>query len=174
MSDNEHWFVLPGDKMGGILIVELYGPDGNVSRQEIVVPALAGLPVVEDSGQLPVISDVQVLKVERAVFLSATIGWQTDTVADAVVLYGKSAEDLEQTSSLSKRFGRRQEVVLNELQLDRTYFFKGVSHDLFGRSQETGIQTFSTARAGTKAPSRRESGRIAERRRRESGAHVCQ
>jgi len=105
---------------------------------------LATLAEVEDSGRPPVISDVQVLNVKRGIFLSVTIGWQTDTLTDALVRYGDN--DLLQTSDPSKRLGLQHQVVLSNLKPNRAYNFSAVAQDLFGRSQVSETLTFSTSK----------------------------
>ncbi len=147
MTDTNHGFLLPGDKVGNTLVVELHGTGGKFSGKEIVVPSLADLTEVEDSGKPPVISELQVLEVQRGVFLSVTIGWQTDTLTDALVRYGD--QDLSQMSEPSKRFGRYHQVVLYNLKVDQTYRFSVVSTDLFGRSQISEPLTFSTSKPFT-------------------------
>ncbi len=143
-ADTSHGFLLPSNKLGENLIVDLQGTDGRFSRQEIAVPLLVALGEVEDSGKPPVISDVQVLEVKRGVFLSATIGWQTDTLTDTLVRYGE--QDLNQTSESGARVGRKHQAMLYKLEVDRTYRFSVVSTDLFGRSQISEPLTFSTSK----------------------------
>jgi predicted CXXCH cytochrome family protein len=144
MADGSHGFVLPGEKVRESLLVEVRGSEGHLSRKEIAVPPLGGLADVKDDGRSPAITDVRVLRVERDVFLSATVGWQTDTLTDALVRYGIG--DLSQTKQAGNRFGRWQEVVLYDLKPDQTYRFTVVSKDIFGRSQTSESKTFSTAR----------------------------
>ena len=143
MADTNHGFLLPGDKLRNTLVVEWHGIDGEFSRHETAIPSLSYLTEVEDSGKPPTISNVQVLKVKRGVFLSVTIGWQTNTLTDALVRYG--IQDLSQTSKISKRLGWQHQVVLYNLEPDRTYRFTAVSNDLFGRSQVSEPLTFSTS-----------------------------
>jgi predicted CXXCH cytochrome family protein len=111
---------------------------------------LAELTEVEDSGNPPVLSGVQVLKVQRGVFLSVTIGWQTDTLTNALVRYG--VNDLLQKSEPGKRLGREHQVVLFNLQADKTYRYTAISQDLFGRSQSSPPLTFSTSNPFTVLP----------------------
>jgi len=138
-----HAFLLPGEKVGSVLVAELQGADGRLSRQDIDVPLLAELTEVQDFDRPPVLTNVRVLKVQRGVFLSVTIGWQTDTLADALVRYG--GNDLLQTSGPSKRLGLEHQVVLFNLQPDKTYRYTAVSRDLFGRSHSSEALTFSTS-----------------------------
>lgn len=143
MTDTSHSFLLPSDKVGDTLVVDVQGTEGKISRREIAVPLLKNLAEVQDSGQPPTISDVKVLKVERGVFLSATIGWQTDTLTKGLVRY--NCQGSSQTSKPSNRFGKRHEVVLYGLKVDQTYQFSVVSTDLFGRSKTFNPMEFSTS-----------------------------
>jgi predicted CXXCH cytochrome family protein len=143
MAETDHGFLLPGEKVGDVLVVQVQGEAGGGSRQEISIPPLAGIGEVEDSGKPPFISDLRMLDVRRGIFLSATIGWRTDTLADARVRYGE--KDLSQTSSPGNRLGRRHEVVLNDLKPDTTYSFVAVSRDIFGREHASEPLTFSTS-----------------------------
>lgn len=142
MLDTIHAFLLPADKVADTLVVDLQDTAGRFSRHEIAVPPLASLAEVEDSGKPPVISEVQVLKVQRGVFLSITIGWRTDTLTKASVRYGN--RELSQTSEPSSRFGRLHEAVLYNLKTDQTYRYSVIATDLFGRSQISEILKFST------------------------------
>ncbi|MFH7320202.1 cytochrome c3 family protein [Desulfurivibrio sp. D14AmB] len=138
----EHGFLLPAKQVGESLEVEFHGPGGNFPPQTISVPPLAGLAEVADRGRPPVISDVQLLEVRRGIFLSATIGWRTDTLADARVRYG--AGDLTQLSPPSSRLSQNHRVVLYDLQPGTSYRFAVESRDLFGRTQLSETLSFST------------------------------
>lgn len=151
MADSLHGFVLPGAKVGNTLMVEVREGGGLVSRKMIPAPPLHGLAEVENpSGTPPIISGLQVLEVKRGVFLSATVGWQTDTLADAQVRYGTG--ELSQTAKSGNRFGRRHEVVLYDLKPDQTYRFTAVSQDLFGRSRNSEPMSFSTSKPLSVSP----------------------
>ena len=150
MADTSHGFLLPSDKLEDILVVEVHETDGKVSRQEVVLPLLADLAEVDDTGKPPTITELKVLKIQHGVFISTTIGWQTDTLTNAMVRYGIS--DLSQTSAPSKRFGRQHQVILSLLKPDTTYRFSVVSHDLFRRSQVSEPLTFSTSKPLTTQP----------------------
>ena len=124
-------------------MVQLYGQAGEFTRRIIAIPSLVNLAAVEDSGKAPEVSEVRVLKVERRALISATIGWTTNTLADASVRYG--TDDRTQTAGPGKRFARHHQVLLANLQSGQTYRFTVVSRDLFGRSTVAGPLTFSTA-----------------------------
>jgi predicted CXXCH cytochrome family protein len=141
--DTSHGFVLPGDKLGDTLVIDLYGISGTRTRHTIAMPSRIDLAEVDDSGSPPSISELQVLKVERHIFLSVTVGWQTDTLSYASVRFGDG--NLTQISESGNRLARQHEVVLPDLKPDRTYRFTAVSRDLFGRSQVSEPLIFSTS-----------------------------
>ena len=143
--DTSHGFLLPANRVGERLIIDRRGRGGEFSRLEIAVPHLSDLVEVEDPGEKTTISEVKVLKVERGVFLSATIGWQTDTLTYAQVRYGE--KELSKISEPEKRLGLHHEVVLYNLKVDQTYRYSVVATDLFGRTEISEPLEFSTAKA---------------------------
>jgi len=143
MVCTSHSFMLPADKVSDTLVVDIRAADGKFSRHKIAVPPLSDLTEVTDPGKAPAISDVQVLKVERGVFLSATFGWRTDTLTTGRVRFGE--EDLTRISEPNKRLGHRHEVTIHDLKLDQSYLFSVVSTDLFGRSEISAPLKFSTS-----------------------------
>jgi len=139
----EHVFLLPGSKAREFVIVDVKNNDGTFRRHELTVPRLADLAEVENSGEEPVLSGLQVFQVNSGVILSATIGWQTNTITDALVHYGEQA--LSQSAETGQRLGREHRVILQNLRPNRTYRFTATSRDLFGRSRVSEAVGFSTA-----------------------------
>ena len=137
-----HGFLLPSRKIGKSLVVEQQTATGEFSRHEISVPLLSALNEVQDSGYPPIITDLQVVSVQRGIFLSATIGWRTDKLTSAQVQYGVS--DLSLKSEPSTRIGRQHKVVLHKLKPDEDYRFSVMSTDLFGRIRTSEVLSFST------------------------------
>jgi predicted CXXCH cytochrome family protein len=149
-ADTSHGFLLPGEKVGDTLIIDGQGDEGKTFRREIAVPSLADLEEVEDSGRPPVISDVRLLNVQRRLFVSATVGWQTDARTNASVLYG--SKDLSQKTDSCDRIGTQHQVVIFNLRQGQTYRFSVVSTDLFGRSTASEPLVFSTANPAPAPP----------------------
>ncbi len=146
IEDFSHAFILPGNKLGERLVVDRQGRDGKMPREDIAVPFLNELTEVQDNGKPPTISGLKVLEIQRGVFLSVTIGWQTDTLASSQVRYGEEgAKKLNMGSEVSRRFSRQHKVVLYNLKPDERYVFVVVSKDLFGRDVESNIGSFSTS-----------------------------
>lgn len=141
----DHAFLLPADQLGDVLIVEARSEDGDLSQAEVAVPMLVEITTVPDEGRSPLIRDVQVLEVRRGIFLSVTIGWNTDTLTNARVVYGLG--EMSQSARSGDRYGLRHQVVLNQLQPGKTYNFRVVSRDLYGHEEESTVLTFSTAKA---------------------------
>ncbi len=146
-----HRILLPADKLGEMLVVEIHDKKGGLTHTELTVPQLVDVATVADSGLSPVITDVQVLDVRRGVFLSVTIGWSSDTVTNGQVYYG--LEEMSQSVGSGRNFDTQHQVILHQLKPGKTYNFKVVSRDLFGREQESPPLTFSTARAVTRSTS---------------------
>ena len=144
-----HRILLPADKLGEMLVVEIHDEQGGLTHTELPVPHLVDVNTVADSSLAPVITDVEVLDVRRGVFLSVTIGWGSDTVTSGQVYYG--LEEMSQSAGSGRNFDTQHQVVLNQLKPGKTYHFKVVSRDLFGREQESQPLTFSTARAVTRS-----------------------
>ncbi|ADH85095.1 doubled CXXCH domain protein [Desulfurivibrio alkaliphilus AHT 2] len=142
LADTNHWFLVGGEDLKSRLVVETRGNRRLPARWELLVPPLAGIDSVADRGRAPVITELQVLEIRRGLFLTATIGWQTDSISDARVRYGST--ELNRTSPAHNRLGRRHQVVLRDLQPNQTYHFAAVSRDLFGRRQESETLTFTT------------------------------
>jgi predicted CXXCH cytochrome family protein len=142
IKHTSHAFLLPSNKVGSSLIVEMYGENGQSLRQEIHVPLLSELIDYVDIGRPPIISNVQIPEVEYGISLSATISWQTDVLTDAAVHYGEA--DFSQVSHLKDRFSRYHKITLNQIKSDVTYRFMAISRDLFGRNHTSEEMTFST------------------------------
>jgi predicted CXXCH cytochrome family protein len=140
---NTHAFLFPDNELGEILIVDLIGTSGQLARHEFTVPSLKDIVEFEDTGFPPSISNVEVISINQGIFLTATVGWETDTLTDAVASYGEKS--LSQESEKINRFGKQHQVVLRNLASDKTYRFKAISNDLFGRRQESEPLTFSTS-----------------------------
>src|SRR6056297_2107969 len=134
MAKKEHRLLLPADKLGEKLVVEVHGGQGGLTHTELPVPHLVDVATVADVGRSPVINDVEVLEVRRGVFLSVTIGWKSDTLTSAHVYYGPG--EMTQSVSSGGNFGTQHQVVINQLKPGKTYNFKVLSRDLYGREQE--------------------------------------
>ncbi|HET98474.1 MAG TPA: hypothetical protein ENN98_07265 [Desulfurivibrio alkaliphilus] len=145
---SEHGFLLSAEQVGDSLVVETHGQGGDSPPQTISVPPLTGLAEVVDPGRPPLISDVQILEVRRGVFLSATIGWRTDTMADARVRYGVG--ELSQLSPPGSRLSQDHRVVLYDLKPGASYLFAVESRDLFGRTQLSETLSFSTKKPSSR------------------------
>ncbi|MCB2182298.1 MAG: cytochrome c3 family protein [Desulfobulbaceae bacterium] len=108
-------------------------------------PEFETVPALENDYTVPNIGNVQVLSVEKGIFLSATIEWQTDELADAQVKY-TSGENW-QLSDFDPQLTQLHRVTLTALKANKVYAFHVVSHDIFGNEAVSGSFSFDTSKA---------------------------
>ncbi|MBU0481014.1 MAG: hypothetical protein KKG47_07930 [Proteobacteria bacterium] len=138
-----HWFDLEASTKGDLIHLEARSGQKGVVTKEVSVPSLEELDQVTSSSQNPpVITNVKVLEVSKGIFLSATVGWETDKPASSKVLYGLN--DLSQQSPLDRQFARVHEVSLTGIKANRDYKFAVVSEDMSGNRSESKTFAFST------------------------------
>lgn len=134
----EHWLGFEGPGEGGALLIEARA-GGLVKTQEFPLPAFAAIEELPVSPVPPVISNVRLLEVNKGVFVSATIAWETDSPADSQVFYG--VNKLNQTSMLDSQAVRNHVMILTGVQPGKTYKYKVVSVDLAGNRGESGVMS---------------------------------
>lgn len=139
----EHAYLLVQESLRSLLVVDVPDAHGDLERVELPVPPLEALDDVLDTGSAPNLAALELLSVQKGIFLTAVIGWTTDTLSTAQVHYGEG-EKLSQSSAPGKRLGFQHQVVLRDLKPGRTYRWQAQSQDLFGRSQTSEVLNFST------------------------------
>jgi predicted CXXCH cytochrome family protein len=145
LPGTRHYFLLAGESLRDTLVVSLRDQQGQEVREEIPLPPLNQLDSAEDNGMTPQLVNVRVVEVKRGVFLTVTIAWQTDSLADAEVRYGTA--ELSQRIDSSGRLGYEHQLVLSQLQPNTNYRYQVISRDLSGRERVSEMLTFSTSRA---------------------------
>jgi len=138
-----HHFKVKGDELGEILVVDMISSSGSSKREEIPVPSLHEIKQIEKVETAPTILNPRLISLKQGIFLTATVGWKTDILADATVRYGE--EDLSQETSENKRFGQEHFVVIRNLAPNRSYQFVAISNDGYGRKSESSPVMFSTS-----------------------------
>lgn len=139
----EHAFLLAGESVRSLVVIDAPGEHRDLERVELPVPALQELSEVPDTGAAPSLANLGLLSVQKGLFLTAVIGWTTDTLSTAQVHYGEG-DTLLKSSSSGKRLGFQHQVVLRDLKAGRTYRWQAQAQDLFGRSQTSQLLSFST------------------------------
>ena len=139
----EHAFLLAGESVRSLVVVDAPGAHGDLERVELPVPALQDLSEVPNTGAAPSLANLELLSVQKGLFLTAVIGWTTDTLSTAQVHYGEG-DTLLKSSPPGKRLGFQHQVVLRDLKAGRTYRWQAQAQDLFGRSQTSQLLSFST------------------------------
>ena len=145
LPDTIHYFLLPAEGLRDTLVISLRDQQGQVHREEMLLPPLAQLEAADDNGRTPQLTNIRVVEIKRGVFLTVTIAWQTDGLADAEVRYGTS--ELNQRVDSGGRLGYEHQLVINQLEPNKTYRYQVISRDLSGRERVSEILTFSTVRA---------------------------
>jgi len=139
------WLNFKADPYGATVLVEAKGPGVGVRRQRVKIPPVDDLESFPAADMPPRISNVRVVEVERGIFLSARISWDTDQPATSLVRYGIKA--LNQNSGLDTSYTSHHEVVLTGIRANRTYRFKVESESMGGKKAVSEEKEFSTARA---------------------------
>lgn len=138
----EHWLEIDGAKQGATLLVESKALGGSSSCREFPLPALDELEDLPSNDLRPLkITNIRVLEVAKSVFISTTIGWETDRQADSQVFYGY--DKLDQRSALDTQYTLNHAVVLNGVKLGKSYKYKVVSVDVAGNRTESNVQAMA-------------------------------
>jgi len=137
----QHWVLLSPEGLGKKLVYKAGDGSNRTDILELSLPALASLPVMENDGRAPAITDVRVSDVRRGISTTATITWTTDEFSDSLVGYGLSAPDSTKSDG---RLTRDHEVLLTGLEKNRTYRFQVASQDVFGNLIRSDLLEFST------------------------------
>jgi predicted CXXCH cytochrome family protein len=140
-----HWFEFSAEDKPATMILEAtYGFRVRL-YQEIPIPPLKGLASLADvyGNKPPLIRDVQVLAIEKGVFLSATISWITDRPTTSMITYGINEQP--ESTMTNSRLGTEHQEILSDLKKEETYRFKITSEDSVGNTVESEPFEFSTA-----------------------------
>lgn len=137
-----NWFVFSLAEDHATLFVEVSGNRGKMLQQKLPLPDLADLPQYDNDHAAPKIYNVKVLEVKKGLFLSATIGWETNEVANSAVNYG--IKKINTSSPRESIFSKRHQVTLTGIKSSKTYQFEVVSEDLFGNKATSEVYSLVT------------------------------
>ncbi len=137
-----HWFVIPSKKVGRNLTITARAGD-NEKRICFRLPDPSLLDHRQDDETPPKISQVEVLKIQKGLLLSATLHWKTDEPSDSEVTYFPegSARSHEGNCVLVKDHF----LTLYGLSSNKRYKFFVSSRDIFGNRSTSAIYSFSTS-----------------------------
>ena len=139
------WLNFKADPYGGTILVEAKGAGVGTNRRKIRLPAINDLVEFPGGDRLPLISNVKVVEVERGIFLSARIAWDTDQPATSIIRYGLGR--LNRNSGLDSTYTGHHEVVITGIKANKNYRFKVESESMAGGKAVSEEKQFSTARA---------------------------
>ncbi|MCD4761204.1 fibronectin type III domain-containing protein [bacterium] len=87
--------------------------------------------------------DVTNVEIEEIKDNMATLKWRTNQDTKNVVYYGLDSNDLDRRQSYNT-YSRRHQALLNNLEKNKTYYYKIISSNRAGESTELFTQNFST------------------------------
>jgi len=135
----EHWLEFDDARRGATLLVEARYGKSEVLK-EFSLPAFDELEEFPGNDTLPPkIGDVRLVDVEKGIFVSATIAWETDKPADSQVYYGLDRP--EQASLKDQLLVTNHVVALMGVKPGKTYKYKVVSVDEAGNRSESPVKT---------------------------------
>ncbi len=137
-----HNFKVKDDELGEILVIDIKNSSDSSRREEIPVPSLYKVPQIENVETAPTILNPRLVSLKQGIFLTATVGWETDVLADASVRYGEN--NFSHEIPVNKRFGQEHVVVIRNLAPNKSYQFSAISSDVYGRKSESPPVIFST------------------------------
>jgi predicted CXXCH cytochrome family protein len=137
----EHWLTLPKERVAGNIFLDIKVPKQGVYRNIVEQYNLTDLPELALDQTPPIITEVKITNIARAVFWSATISWLTDELADTRIAYGTNK--LDKTDYIAE-MSRSHRITIAGLKGTTEYRFKVGSADYSGNLAGGEITTFST------------------------------
>ncbi len=95
--------------------------------------------------EAPSIQNVEVKEIKQAVFLEATLGWDTNEFSNSIVEYG-STEEYGRKEVEDDVFVRRHRVRIFGLKPGRRYHYRVISRDIFGNASASEDLVFDTSK----------------------------
>ncbi len=141
----EHWFVLPSKVADGTVLVNVDQPNKVSLWQNVSMPPLDSLDAIENDKTGPKISGVRIISIQRGLFISATVEWETDKFADGMVVY--SLPQKTYRSSLDSQLSKQHRLTIIGLKANNEYTFSVMSKDIFGNKTASATFTFNTRKA---------------------------
>jgi len=102
---------------------------GQFAQKKIKIIDIKNLPLKKDR-QLPIIKSVQVVRIVRGVFCTATVYWETNEPATSIVTWGK--EKSHENKLENEDLVYKHEVIIAGLECGASYLFQVHSVDACG------------------------------------------
>ena len=108
----------------------------DISGKEIAVAPFQFIPSqittsMNNDQKAPLIKNVVVSEISQAVFLEATITWETDKPSNSIVEYGFTPQYGE-TTVAEKVFANGHKITMTGLKVGKQYHYRAISRDIFG------------------------------------------
>jgi predicted CXXCH cytochrome family protein len=125
-----HWFRFYAPEDHDAIFIEADGSRGFKLQEKQSLPPLDELSRYDNDNTPPAIFEARVLEVEKGLFLSAVIGWQTDEPATSVIEYG--IDKINHSSPLKNIYTTDHQVAISGIKSGKDYRVRVVSEDFFG------------------------------------------
>ncbi len=139
---NVQWFRIPSGEVKNALYIA--SNDRKTSNIRLDIPEKKNLTAMDNDNVPPIIHDVQVVNIEKGLFIIATIAWKTDKISDSLVNFNTGERN---TKSYDSRLTTDHKVALIGLKADHQYTYTVASTDVFGNVSQSEGFTFSTSGA---------------------------
>jgi predicted CXXCH cytochrome family protein len=94
--------------------------------------------------KLKKLSRVTVDEIKKRGFVQATISWETDVFATSEIEY-RSRGTRGKTFKIKNLYTKEHKIILNGLKHKKKYYFRVVSRDIYGNTQESKEYTLNTS-----------------------------
>lgn len=141
LPDANLWFQVPYDNVGSEIFMRIRPEYGRRVTKKIELLPIEHLRHLENDGVPPGISDIKIA-VQKGLFLTAHITWETNKPTRSGVSYG--TENQLTDAPTEDNFSYTHTVELAPLKKNTLYQFKINSTDIFGNKESSDVLTFST------------------------------
>jgi len=139
--DTNHWFQIPYNDAGKEVLVKVLAGYSQKDIKKIEVLPLDQLDILENNGVPPRISNIKT-GVQKGIFITAQISWETDKPTKSQVSYG--IETQMKDAPTEDNFSSTHTVELAALKKNSLYLFTIHSADMFDNRESSDMLTFST------------------------------
>jgi len=163
-SLSEHWLLLPVPESVSEFVLGVNGTGKKHSKLVYTLPPFDDLPEIENDKKGPQIDKVMILAMQRSIFITATIGWETDEISDAQIKY--SLKKKQFLSAVDSQLGKSHQLTLMGLKAKKKYRFSVISKDIYGNESVLGPYVLNTKKA------KDGSGKKSEKKKKKKGSEV--
>ena len=142
IPEKNHWFLFSTSETGSPLYLKSQGAIPKEAFQTIKLPPLEELTEYQDNQSVLKISGLELVEVQRGIFTSAKLKWQTNRISTSQINYG--LKEKQKKSFWDDHISNFHEVELHNLKENETYEVFIVARDPYGNEMHSNTLYFST------------------------------